>query len=67
MTEYLGTIQHFKLAKDGDTLVATSWKVDGFEKTFPWPREKNVDDEDLLSEIHDLYYTELVEAYNDFS
>jgi len=60
MSHYLTHLNHFRFAKEGDTLVVTSEIYDSFERVFEIPDDLDETDEE---ELFNEYYTELISEY----
>jgi len=57
---YLTRLGYFTFSKDGDELVITSERDPSFEERHDWDDSWSVTDEDLVSKLHELYYTDLM-------
>lgn len=61
---YLTRIDHFTFRADGDQLVVQSERDDSFEQRYDWPDGCSATDEDLQSTLHEEFYLDLREAFN---
>ena len=59
---YSGRVGHFRFSRENGALVVTSGRESGFEKTFAWPEDEDIDTEYL----HENYYTEVQRAFREF-
>ena len=67
MSEYLSRLDHFRFGRDGGTLVVTSSRSPGFERTFQWKEEyESMERDDLQSRFYDEYYMQLKRAYREY-
>jgi len=61
---YITRLSHFTFSKEGDELVITSERSD-FERRFEWPDDLTMTDEDLASELHERFYTQVQSEYDE--
>lgn len=59
---YSGRVGHFRFSRENGTLVVTSSRESGFEKTFAWPEDEDIDTEYL----HENYYTQVQRDFREF-
>ena len=60
---YITRLSHFTFSKEGDELLISSERTD-FERRFDWPDDLSMTDEDLHSELHDRFYTDVKVEYD---
>lgn len=60
---YIARISHFTFSKEGDSLIIRSER-DSFEATYDWPDDLDIDDEELASELHERFYLDARDEYD---
>jgi len=60
---YITRLSHFRFEKSGDELVVTSEHDESFESRHDWPEDLSMQDERLVSELHERYYNTARRAY----
>lgn len=60
---YITRLSHFTFSKQGDELIVTSERDDSFEQRYDWPEAWEMTDEDLAEALHEKYYLDIQEAY----